>query len=110
MPLHAARERRAHLADVDGIFAVGFLRASPARMAQQVHADAAEQVGALDARLDADRLADALLERGIERRAARHRHREAGGGADHDAARPVAEAEAGKAEPWRRPRRETGWR
>ena len=52
----------------------------------------------MDARLDPDRLADALLERRVERRPARHRYRKARARPDHDAARAVAEADPGKAE------------
>ena len=44
--LHAPGERGAHLAHVVGILAVGLLGAAPRRVAQQVHADAAVEVGA----------------------------------------------------------------
>ena len=97
--LHAAGERGAHLAEQVRVLAVGLLRATPRRVAQQVHADAAEVGGADGPRLEPDDAPDLLLERDVERRGARHRHGEARGVADDDAARPVGEREAGDAEP-----------
>ena len=44
--LHAAGERGAHLAEQVRILAVGLLRPTPRRMAEQVHADATEVRGA----------------------------------------------------------------
>ena len=81
--LQAAGERGAELADVVRVLAVGLLGATPGRMAQHVHADGAGEVGADGAQLAPDRVADALLEVGVPGRAAGHRHREAGGVADH---------------------------
>jgi hypothetical protein len=97
--LHAAGERGAHLAHVMGILPVRLLCAAPAGVAKQVHADAAVERRADRTQLAPDRLADLLLERGIERGAARHAHREGRRVADDDAAGPVAEREAGDAEP-----------
>ena len=87
------------------LLAVGLLGATPGRVAEQVDADAAEEVAALRPDLGADRLADPLLELRIPGRAAGHRHRERGGPADHRAARAVAEPDAGHARAGRLRRR-----
>jgi hypothetical protein len=96
--LHAACQRRAHFADVVRVLPVRLLRAAPRRVPQEVHVDAAEEVRAAGAQLQADRLADALFQVRVPGRAARHAHGEASVGADDDAARPVGEGDAGEAE------------
>ena len=106
--LHAPGEGGAQLADVVRVLAVGLLGPAPGRVAEHVHAHAAVEVGADGPQLAADGLADALLEVDVPGRAPGHRHREAGGVADHDAAGPVAEREARDAEPRRPGRRGTG--
>ena len=55
MMLDAARQRRPHFAEDHRLVGIGFLHPAPGRMARQVHADAAEEVGAEGA----DFLADA---------------------------------------------------
>ena len=75
--LHPARERRAHLAEQVRILAVRLLGATPGGVAEQVHAHAAEVRRADGAGLEPDDAPDRLLEREVERRATRHRHREA---------------------------------
>ncbi len=96
--LHPSGQRRAHLAEVVGVLAVGLLRPSPRRVAQGVHADPAVQVGAHGPQLAPDGIADALLEVEVPRGAAGHGDGEGGGVADHHTARPVAEGEPGDAE------------
>ncbi len=78
--------------------AVAFLRPSPRGVAEEIDADAGEEIRAVRARLDADRVADALLEVRIERRGARHRDRKLRRAPDDDAARPIGEADAFEAE------------
>src|SRR5207245_1394868 len=97
--LQASNGGGTHLPDVAGVLAIGLLCPTPGRVVQQVHADAPDEVGALGPGLRTDRRADALLESRVPRRAPGHRHREAGGVTERDAARPVAEPDAGKAEP-----------
>ena len=97
--LQAAGQRGAELADVVRVLAVGLLRPTPRRMAQHVDAHRAGEVRADGPQLPTDGVADPLLELRVPRRAASHRHREAGRVADHRAARPVAEPDAGQADP-----------
>ncbi len=94
--LQAPGQRGAELADVVRVLAVGLLGPAPRRVAQQVDAHGAGEVGADGAQLAADGVADPLLEVGVPGRAARHRHREAGGVADHRAARAVAKRMPGR--------------
>lgn len=98
MPLHAAHQRGAERAEMEGIFSVGFLRASPSRVAQQVDADAAEIVAAEGAQFPPDHVADALLELRIKGGAARHRDGKGGRAFHDDAARAIGEPDAGNAE------------
>ncbi len=74
--LQATGERGTELADVVRILAVGLLRPAPCRVAQQVDAHRAGEVGADRSQLAADRVADALLQIEVPRRAPGHRHRE----------------------------------
>ena len=67
-----------HAAEMERVLAVGFLRAAPARMAQDVDGRREQDADALGARLGAHRVADALLERRVPGRAARHADREGG--------------------------------
>ena len=97
--LHAPGEGGAHLAEVVRILAVGLLGPAPGRVAEDVDAHAAVEVGADGAELAADRLADALLEIDVPGGAPGHRDREGSGVADDDAAGTVAEREARDAEP-----------
>ena len=89
--LQAAGERGRHHPDVVRILAVGLLRATPRRMAEQVDADRAGERRAAGARVRPDRVADPLLELRVERRAAGHAHGERRRVADHAAARSVGE-------------------
>ena len=73
MRLNASAQRGTHGPQMVAIFAVGFLRAPPGGMAQQVHADCARQRAALSARFDRHGFADAPFEIDVEARAARHR-------------------------------------
>ena len=98
VPLHAAGERGAHLAEVVRVLAVGLLRPAPRGVAEGVHAHAAVEVGAHRPQLPPDGLADALLEVEVPRGATRHGDGEGGGVADDDATRAVAEGEARDAE------------
>ena len=98
VPLHAAEQRCAQRTEQHGVFAVRFLGAAPRRVAQQVDAHAAEEVRPLRPRLDADRVAHALLQIDIPGRPARHRHRKAGRVIHHHPAWAVGEANAGDAE------------
>ena len=91
--LNPRHQGAAHLAQQVRVFAVGLLRPAPARVAEQVDADAAEQVGALGAELLADGVSDAQLERAVEAGAPRHRHRERRGVVHHHAPRSVGEGE-----------------
>ncbi len=98
--LHAAHQRRAHLAQQVRVLAVGLLRAAPGRVAQQVDADAAEEVAAQRPQFAADHVADALLQLEVPRRPACHRHGKCRRPLHHDPARPVAKADAGDPQPW----------
>ncbi len=107
--LQAAGERRGHHPDMVRILAVGLLGATPRRVAEQVHAHRAGERRAAGAEFGTDRLADPLLQVGIERRTTGHAHRERGGVADHAAARSVGELDARNPQPpdhRRRPRME----
>ena len=97
--LHAAHQGGPHLAQVVGILAKGLLGAAPGGMPQQVDAHPAKVVGAQGARFNADGVADALLQVDVPRRAAGHGHRKAGGMVHDHAAGPIAEADAGDAQP-----------
>ena len=70
--LHAHGQRGGQAAHLERVLAVGLLRASPVRMAKQVHARRQQQrlLGGLH--LVPDRLADRVLEVQVERRAAGH--------------------------------------
>src|SRR5262249_4450591 len=68
------------------------------RMSEDVHAHAAVQIGADRAQLDADGLADALLEIEVPRRPPRHADRVARRSVDDDATGAVAEREPWQAE------------
>jgi hypothetical protein len=92
--LQAAGERCTELAHVERVLAVGLLRATPRRVAQHVDAHCAGEVGADGGQLQADRFADAFLQRRVPRGAAGHRHGEGGGVADHCAAWAIAETDA----------------
>src|SRR5207302_8620840 len=95
--LHAPNEGRAQLADVVGVLTVGLLGPAPGRVAQEVHAHAAVERGPGRPELEADSVADAVLEVRVECRAARHAHREAGARAHDDTAGAIAEPKAGHA-------------
>ncbi len=96
--LHAAGQGGAHLAHVMGILAVGLLGPAPGRVAQDVDAHPAVQVGSHRPQLEADGLADPLLELHVPGGAPGHAHREAGGLVHHHAPRAVGEGEAGQPE------------
>ena len=98
--LDAAPQRRPHGAQMVAVFAIGFLRPAPARVAQQVDADGPRQVAALRARLDRHGLADPGLEFGVEARPARHRAGKAGGIAPRHPARAIGEPERRNAQPF----------
>ena len=104
VPLRAAGQRGTHGAEQDGFLAVGLLRPAPGRVPEQVDTDAAEEVSALGAHLRADGFAHPLLQSGVPGRPARHGHRKRRGPSDDRAARPVAEADAGYAQPGYGPR------
>ena len=97
--LQAPGQGGAELADVVRVLAVGLLGPAPRRVAQQVDADRPGQVRPDGPQLPADGVTDPLLEVGVPGRPPGHRHREAGGVADHGAAGPVAEADARQADP-----------
>ncbi len=97
--LHAPGQRGAHLSDVEWVLAVGLLGASPCRMAQDVDADAAVEIGADGPELAADDVTDPLLEFGVPGRSPGHAHREAGGPVDDHAPRPVGERESVQPDP-----------
>jgi hypothetical protein len=71
MALDATRERRAHLAQMVAVLAIGFLRPAPGRMMQQVDAGAADHVGAMGTRLASHHVTDPLLEVRVPAGAAR---------------------------------------
>ena len=96
--LQAPGEGGGHLAHMAGILAVGLLGAAPGGVAQQVHAHRAGEGCPRGPQLGADRLADALLECGVERRAPGHRHRERGGRSQHASPGAVGEVEPGNAQ------------
>ncbi len=96
--LHAAHQRRSHLAEMVRILAVGLLCPTPGGVTQQVDAHATEVVGTLGTRFHADGIPDALLQVHVPRGAARHRDRETGGVIHDHTARPIAEADAGDAQ------------
>ena len=96
--LGAPHEGGAHLAEQVGVLAERLLRPSPRRVAQQVHAHPGEQVGAERPALDADDVADPLLEVGVERGAPGHGDREGGGVAHDHATGAVAEPDAREAQ------------
>ena len=88
---HPARQHR--------ILAVALLRAPPRGVAEQVDAHGSGVVRIPRPRLQADRSADALLQRRIPGRGPGHRYREGGRGADHHPPGAIAETDAGDAEP-----------
>ena len=97
--LHAAGQRRAQLADVVRVLAVGLLRAAPRRVAQHVHAHGAGEVGADRPQLPTDRVADPLLESGpTSRRGPCYTGKQVAWPTT-TAPRSVAEREAGDADP-----------
>ena len=73
----------AHFADMMRVLAIGLLRASPCRVAQQVDADIAEQRQAERARLDSHGDADPAFKINVPRRPARHGNRKARSGIGH---------------------------
>ncbi|CAB4797858.1 unannotated protein [freshwater metagenome] len=93
--LQTTRERRAELADMMRIFAVGLLRPTPRWVAQQVDAHRAGEVGSDGAQLAADGIANALFEVEVPCGTASHGHWERCGVAHHCATRTVR-----KANPW----------
>ena len=99
--LHAPGQGRAQQTDVEAVLAVGFLRTAPRRMAQQVDADAAEQVGAQGPHFASDDVADTFLEFHVPCGTAGHADRERGGPLEDHAARPIGETDARNTEPRR---------
>ncbi len=97
--LYAAGQCGTHLPYVVGVLAVGLLSPAPGRMAQDVDAHAAVQVGPDGPELGADGLADPLLELHVPGGAPGHAHREAGGPVHHHAPRSVGEGHSGQAQP-----------
>jgi hypothetical protein len=103
--LDAGHAGRAHAAEQEAVFAVGFLRASPQWVAQDVHRRCKQHGLASRHHLVAHGLADAEFEIHIEGRATGRRHWEHGGvavrgtggldgGVEIHAARAVAEGVA----------------
>ena len=97
--LDPSRQRRAHLANVVRILAIGLLGTAPGRVTQQVDAHAAEERGTHGTQLDADGVTDPLLEIDVEGGSPRHRHGEGSRTIDDHAAGSVGEGEAGDAQP-----------
>ncbi len=104
--LHAPGQGRPHLADVVGVLPVGLLGPAPCRMAEDVHADPAEEVGAHGPQLLTDGLADPLLQLDVPGGAPGHAHREAGGLVDDHPPGAVGEGESGESDPLHRGRPE----
>jgi hypothetical protein len=97
--LHGAGQGGPELPEQDRVLAVGLLHPSPGRVPRQVDADAAEEVGALRAQLEADRRADPLLEPHVPGGTPGHRHREGGRMAHHHTPGAVGEEQAGNPQP-----------
>jgi hypothetical protein len=97
--LDALRQRRAHLADVVRVLAIGLLCAPPRRVAQQVDADRPRQRAPLRPRLHPHDLADAALQVRVEAGPPRHAAGEASALAPRHAPRPVGEVERRQAQP-----------
>src|SRR3712207_885332 len=72
VPLHAAHQGGAHLAEVVRILTVGLLGPPPGWVPQEVDAHAPEEVGALGTQLDAYDVADPLLQLWIPGSSAGH--------------------------------------
>ena len=89
MRLNADRQSRAHFTQMERILAVGFLRAAPCGMAEQVETDRSRQRATLRAGLDTDDFADTRFKVWVKTCPARHRTREAGRISPRNAARPV---------------------
>ena len=97
--LDALRQRRPHRAQVMLVLAIGFLRAAPAGVAQQIDAHRARQVAALRPRLDPHRRADPRFKVNIEAGSTRHCARKTGGIAACDPARAIGKPESGDVQP-----------
>ena len=96
--LNAARQRRPHFPQQEGILAVGFLGAPPGRMPQKIDADPAEEIAAVGAKFTPDGVPYPAFEIDVEARAPGHGDREAGGVSLGDTPGPVAEEQVGNAE------------
>ncbi|OQA67744.1 MAG: hypothetical protein BWY37_01117 [Firmicutes bacterium ADurb.Bin262] len=95
-------QRGAHRTQQVRVLAVTLLRATPARVAQQIDTDASKEIGAPRRYLVGDGPSDFSLEFDVERSAPRHRNGEAGAVPHHRAARPVGELDGRDAQPFHR--------
>src|SRR3984957_17388317 len=84
---------------MDGVLAVRLLSAAPRRVAKQIDADAAKEVGSLRSRFEAKRDAYPFFELRIPRGASCDGHREARRAPNDDASRPVGEAKTRESKP-----------
>ena len=98
MALHPPHQRRPELTDVKRILAVGLLGPAPGRMAEDVDADATEEIGTDGTELLSDGLADPLFQVEVPGGAAGHRDGKAGCRTDDDTARAIGEGEPRDAE------------
>ena len=98
--LDSGCQSRAHFAEEKRVFSIGFLRASPRGVAQQIDADRAREVAAIGAGFLAHDFADPQFEIGIESRTARHRAGKAGRLPPRDPPRPIGEVERRNAQPF----------
>jgi hypothetical protein len=89
--LHTFERGDGHLAKKVRILAESFLSAAPARVAEEIEAEATVEIGLLGANFLAHGVADAAFEVEVPGGAARHGHGEASGVMQDDAASAIRE-------------------